>query len=62
MLSAPVQERQGVEQRVRPGLADAGSNTESQVDLTLPGLPVENPPLHKGSRIGKQPDKYQAGQ
>ena len=62
MLSAPVKERQGVEQRVQPGLGDAGSNIESQVDLTLPGLPVDNPPLHRGMRIRKQPDKYQAGQ
>ena len=41
--SAPVQERQGagsgVEQRVPPVLGVTGSNKESQVELTLLGLP-----------------------
>ena len=45
-----------------PGLGDTGSNIESQVDLTLPGLPVDNPPLRRVTRKGMQPDKYQAGQ
>ena len=66
VLSAPAQEGQGagivVEQRVQPGLGDTGSNIESQVDLTLAGLPVEKPPPHRGTRIMMQPDKYQAGQ
>ena len=66
VLTAPAQERQGagidVEQRVQPGLGDTGSNIESQVDLTLPGRPVDNPPLRRGTIIRMQPDKYQAGQ
>ena len=66
VLSAPVQKRQGVgtgvEQRAQPGLGYNRSNIESQVDVTLPGLPVDNLPLHMGARIRTHPDKYQAGQ
>ena len=66
VVSAPVQERQGagigLEQRVQPVLGDTKSNIESQVDLTLPILPVDNPPLRRGTRIRRQSDKYHAGQ
>ena len=66
VLTAPAQERQGagidVEQQVQPGLGDTGSNIESQVDLTLPGLPVDKLLPRRGTRIRMQPDKYQAGQ
>ena len=62
----PTQEGQGtgtgLEYRVQPGLGDTESSLESQVDLTIPGIPVDDVPLRRGTRIRNRPDKYQAGQ
>ena len=63
-IRAPVKGRQraggGVEQRVSRVLGDAGGNKESLE--TLLDSPVDNLPPHRGTRIRRPPDKYQAGQ
>ena len=66
VTSVPTQEGQGtgtgLEHRLQPGLGDTESSLESQVDLTLTGITVDDAPLRMGTRIRNRPDKYQAGQ
>ena len=66
VIPVPTQDGKGtgtdLEHRVKPGLVDTENSLESQVELILPGKPVDDVPLRRGTRIRNRPDCFQAGQ